>query len=88
MIAPSTELPTVVFTDHAIERVGERFGFTDEIKIPTGILQVLGSSAAQGKKFRFRHGRVIYICQRQKDKVVVLTVMSKTKKKKVKPCHR
>ena len=67
----------IIWTTHAIERAGERFGFLPEIKIPNGMIQLIGARTDEGKKFRLGYGDVVYICVRVGDKVKIVTVQRK-----------
>ncbi len=69
-------MQTLIWTDHAIQRVAERIGFSPNIPIPIDSLLKTGSIIPNGYKFRQRIGPVIYVCKRDGDKVIILTVVS------------
>lgn len=67
----------VIWTQHAIQRAGERFGFLENIKIPNGMIQLIASRSDDGKKFRLGLGDVVYICVKSGDSVYIVTVQRK-----------
>ena len=65
---------TIRWTEHVITRVGQRFGFDDTV-IPNRTIQKVGSQTEIGKKFRIRRADVEYVCQRQENGIVIITVL-------------
>ncbi len=68
-------MPSLIWTDHAIDRVAERIGFRSDLEIPERQLLRSGMSVKNGTTFRQRIGPVIYIYQRDGNVVVVITVV-------------
>lgn len=69
----------IVWTTHAIERVGERFGFDSSIKIPNEMIVRLTESSVDGKSVSIGFGDVVYICIRSGSVVKIVTVQKKKK---------
>lgn len=68
---------TIIWTKHAIERVGERFGFDSSIQIPNEMIGILGETATEGKAFNLGCGDVVYVCVRHGNVVKIVTVKRK-----------
>jgi hypothetical protein len=72
----ATEPLEVVWTNHAIDRAGQRFGFDPKIRIPNRKLGLVGATKAEGEEFDVHSGKVIYGCIRTNDIVLIRTVMN------------
>ena len=68
------DLRVVEWTSHAVERVRQRFGFDDSIKIPNKQIIERGLSITPGCRYRVRYGGVCYVCHRLSTRVLVITV--------------
>jgi ubiquinone biosynthesis protein COQ9 len=68
---------SIQWTQHAIERAGERFGFDKRIIIPNNVMVKVGLETPDGDNFTIRRGKVTYVCQRVADAVKVVTVYEK-----------
>jgi hypothetical protein len=64
----------IVWTAHAIERVGQRFGFSKEIQIPNAMMFRMGRNGVDGQKFRLGCGDVVYIFVKDGDVLTIVTV--------------
>jgi hypothetical protein len=64
----------VVWTDHAVTRAYERFGFDPSIKIPNGSIRLKASKTEIGESFQVRYDRVCYVCCRLEEKILIVTV--------------
>ena len=67
-------LPEIHWSDHAVARFHERFGDGLDVKFPDGMLQYLGMRKETGEQFRFKQGEIVFVCRRNFDSVVVVTV--------------
>jgi hypothetical protein len=65
----------VKWSNHAIERVGQRFGFDSNIRIPNKKLGLVGASKSEGEEFEVHSGMVVYGCIRTEGIVLVRTVL-------------
>lgn len=65
----------VKWSNHAIERVGQRFDFDPKIRIPNKKLGLIGAAKVDGEEFDVHSGKVIYGCVRTDGVVLVRTVM-------------
>jgi len=63
------------FSKHALQRVGERFGFKSKYKIPQNEMLQLGANKQEGEVFYVRLGSVLFVCKRVSQQVIVITVM-------------
>lgn len=63
------------FSKHALQRVGERFGFKSKYKIPQNELLQIGFAKQEGQVFYVRLGSVVFVCKRVLQQVIVITVM-------------
>jgi hypothetical protein len=70
---------SIQWTKHAIERVGERFGFDKRIIIPNRVMVKVGMQTPEGENFKVRRGKVTYVCQRVEESVKVVTVYERGK---------
>lgn len=66
----------LIWTEHAIERVAERIGFSADIAIPKDKLTKTASMMRNGVSFRQRIGPVVYICKRDGNAAIVVSVVS------------
>jgi hypothetical protein len=66
----------ISWSNHAIERVHERFGDLPDIEIPTGIIQAVGVRKAIGETFHVKQGLVTYKLARVDSGVLVITVLN------------
>lgn len=71
MIAKNLE---IAWTDHAVVRVQERFGFRNKYKIPVEEIQATGATKSIGDVFRVRCFSIQYVCVRVRRGVRILTV--------------
>lgn len=67
------ELP-IHWTGHAIQRAGERFGYDKRIIIPNRIIRKAALEVEEGTEYRVRRGKVTYVCKREANGVVIITV--------------
>ena len=63
------------WTKHAIERVGERFGFKNKYKIPVDEILAIAEKKEVGDDFYFRNGCVVFVCRATETGAKVVTVM-------------
>jgi hypothetical protein len=68
-------LMQLFFSKHALQRVGERFGFKSKYKIPQNELLQLGLAKQEGEVFYVRLGSVVFVCKRVLQQVIVITVI-------------
>jgi hypothetical protein len=70
----------VIWSDHAIQRVGERFGFNNKIRIPNEKIGLKGLEYGIKEEFEVHSGLVIYGCVRVDNGVLIRTVFRCGKK--------
>lgn len=71
----------ILWSEHAIERVAERFGFTDR-EIPNDKINEKADSLQNCTTFNVREGGVVYVCIKFKKYILVKTVYPKDPKDK------
>ncbi len=64
----------LIWTKHAMARVSERFP-TEAVRPPTGLIQLIAMHKPDGESFRVRHGDVVFVCQREGDAIIMLTII-------------
>ena len=69
----------IIWTDHALERAADRFGSEGWRTVPVGKIQKAAVRREVGETFYVRKGRVVYICARDCNGVVILTVYKQKK---------
>lgn len=74
MIDVATRKLPIRWTLHAQQRARQRFGRDLRGKIPGFLVQQIAKRKNDGDDFRIRRGKVVYICQRKDDHVIVITV--------------
>lgn len=70
----------VIWSDHAIQRVEERFGFSNKIRIPNKKIGLKGLECKLEEEFEVHSGLVIYGCIRVDNGVLIRTVFRCGKK--------
>jgi hypothetical protein len=77
---PYKMLP-ILWSDHAIERVAERFGFTDK-EIPNDKINEKADGLQNRTIFKVRNNGVVYVCEKFRKYIMVKTVYPKDPKDK------
>jgi hypothetical protein len=70
----------IYWSMHAIERVGERFGFTDQLIPNEKILDKAKRFFANGE-FEIKDDGIVYVCHKYGKKVLIKTVYKKGSKR-------
>jgi hypothetical protein len=71
----------ILWSDHAIQRVAERFGFTDR-EIPNEKINEKANPLQNRMAFKVRDGGVVYVCVKFRKYIMVKTVYPKDPKRK------
>ena len=69
-----TEAISVVWTKHAIQRAGSRFGFDEKIRIPNRLFIKQALRVQDGQQFKIRSRGIVYVCVLEKTVVKIITV--------------
>lgn len=65
----------VIFSDHALERMVERFAGRPEIPIPYDMIRAMGKHRKEEESYEVRSGPVTYRCCKTRKCILVITVI-------------
>lgn len=64
--------PTVIWSNHAVERGEERFGDCTQLTFPDEIIQAVGSLRPVGDTFKIGQAGIIYVCVRADENTILV----------------
>lgn len=70
----------IVWSPHAVQRMAERFGCRKDMTIPNEKIAQRAQCVDVGGRFKVRDSGAIYVCERRRASIVIVTVVQKRKR--------